>query len=364
MSASRRPSRQPPVAPSSRPLLLLLAAGVAAAASAICGALPLVAAAAAGGQNGGSGGARCGQATLSVTDVVKLASLIRDRIYCLNNATDNDGIRYHPLIPGLVRLGFHSSIDRTQIGCVNLDDQRQAGLRVAVEEMERLYQQTRVDPYYADVSRSDLWALGSIVAIEVATHASLFVNFSYGRCDDCGADSYATSQLIRLPDQAYTGDETIAYLESTFGMTYGEAVAIMGAHSLGFVTDGAGHIIDKWIPNPELLTNGYYVDMMNGSLGWKQVPHYYPPQNRTAWAWTHGDGTHIYLNCDMGLYKALSVPDNATGVSDCTYSKCPLAGSNLWVAYFAANLNGFYDHFASAFAKMLDHGLTGLRQPA
>ena len=133
----------------------------------------------------------------------------------------------------------------------------------------------------------------------------------------------------------------------SFGFTANEAVAILGAHTLGRATPSNSGFQGPWVPRDNTLDNAYYVDMNNAAAGWAQTK-VTAPGGKIQWQRVGPPPPNsppgapgpvlMMLNADMGLLKSFSI--NSTGGASCTYAACPAATTtSAQVKTYASNNN-------------------------
>jgi len=171
------------------------------------------------------------------------------------------------------------------------------------------------------VSRADLWAFASMVAVEFSIEANNRVcakpvmdgttlwsqchprlgeldcevqmprpfTFTHGR-RDCTPEGtwdapYKTSKVEVHPDPTANGEAALSYMKSTFGFNSREVVAIMGAHTLGRVHNTISLFQYTWkTRSGRLFNSGYYRNLVQ-KRDW-----YYPTG-------TQSNGTDVRSTC-------------------------------------------------------------------
>lgn len=112
-----------------------------------------------------------------------------------------------------------------------------------------------------------------------------------------------------------------ALLTCRYNFNADEAVAILGAHTLGRANAADTGFEGPWVSSNNVLNNEYYTTLSDASLKWAQVK---APTNLGKIQWqrmTPDNRPLMMMNADMCLYKNLTL--NATGGSKCTYATCP-----------------------------------------
>jgi len=183
----------------------------------------------------------------------------------------------------IVRLSFHDCVGGCD-GCINIDNDSNAGLDTAITIMEAVYTTVKADGI--DISRADLWAIGGRAAADygmegmpnhrdydssqtwrtvVQAWVSPFPTFKYGRvdCDSATDDGYTTDVHV-FPSAHNNFEEVMDYNAKEFGFTDDQTVAIMGAHTYGGMeTDNSGYD-GAWLTGDERNTfdGSVYYNMM------------------------------------------------------------------------------------------------------
>lgn len=140
------------------------------------------------------------------------------------------------LVGGVVRLTFHDAgeidIRTTDTlgvdGCVDTTLGGNAGLAEIIATLETIRA-----PFCSIISRADWWVLAGKVAVELrangAGSAGYTVPFRFGRTDATGcADTNG-----RLPSAQGGVEEITRVFVTQMGLTFRDAAALLGAHSLG-----------------------------------------------------------------------------------------------------------------------------------
>jgi len=180
----------------------------------------------------------------------------------------------------IVRLSFHDCVGGCD-GCINIDNDSNAGLQSAIDIMEDVYETVTADGI--DISRADLWAIAGRAAADygmkgmpnhrdydssqtwstvVQAWVSPFPTFKYGR-EDCDSAPYTTDEH-KFPNAHGNFDEVMTYFAEEFGFTDDQTVAIMGAHTYGGMDEDNSGYDGAWITGDERNTfdGSNYYDMM------------------------------------------------------------------------------------------------------
>lgn len=176
------------------------------------------------------------------------------------------------LLSKFVRLGFQDCVGGCD-GCVDMSNDFNSGLDAPIDALQDL-----VDEYVNISSRADIWAMA---ALEGAYRGQANNNFLKGapfavgpfqatynefRLDhfgraDCGDDPKAGPRNRTFPSSiALDSQGVFDYFDEQFGFDQNQTVALMGAHTLGFVNSENCDFEDgAWTNNnPYTLTADYY----------------------------------------------------------------------------------------------------------
>ena len=146
-------------------------------------------------------------------------------------------------------------------GCVNLDQDANNGLDEVIEALEEVYPSDQM-------SRADFWALAGIVVLEQgATNGGTDlpeIIFRTGRVD-CAESPYDL-QEFEYPEGNMDHDTMFSYMESHFGYTANQTVALMGAHAIGNFHNSVSSYIGTFTTGaPKDLNNRFYSDMFDST---------------------------------------------------------------------------------------------------
>jgi catalase (peroxidase I) len=148
-------------------------------------------------------------------------------------------------------------------GCLLRNDTDNRGLETILAVADAL--ESEYSAKY-DIGRTDIWALLGLVAISdsmpIGTNSSidLLNTFHVGRKvrNSCSSDHGV------LPS-AHGGIEEIERVfKHRLGLTPGETVALMGAHSLGTCKIENSGFIGPWDNSPAVLDNHYFRNLLFG----------------------------------------------------------------------------------------------------
>jgi len=178
-----------------------------------------------------------------------------------------------------VRLGFHDCVGGCD-GCVNMDNADNAGLDTPIDALADI-----VTTYESDsgLSRADIWALAALTGtnhgLERDGGSSTFFEMSYYGRENCGDDETGgTDHELPAPD--LDTQDVLDFFADNFDFSDQETCAIMGAHTLGTLSqENSGFDGDGWVRSNIFLNNMYY----QGIVG----------NGTTSDEWFEGPGWHI-----------------------------------------------------------------------
>lgn len=182
-----------------------------------------------------------------------------------------------------VRLPFHDAteLDITQPDKLGIDGclsktAENAGL-IPFGSVTSTMVQTLFEPIFQNycdkISRADFWALLGWLAVSISSDGRVPVRYQYGRKDSLTCDVPST----RLPSAQQGRGGIQAVFVRQMGLTLADAVALIGAHTLGHVhPEFSGYgvattpvkvfgnndlITNAWDTTPHLFDNTYYSSM-------------------------------------------------------------------------------------------------------
>ena len=155
------------------------------------------------------------------------------------------------------------------------------------------------------ISKADFWVLAAKVAAETRVaevNAGYDIPFRFGRTTaaSCGYDGG------RLPGAEQGIEEIERVFVDAMGLTVRDAVALLGAHTLGRAAAENSGYEGPWTTNPDVFDNEYFVTMTQN--GWAKTVI---DADHTTWV----RGGTIFLNADMEL--AYHVSDEVAGLARC-----------------------------------------------
>jgi len=184
------------------------------------------------------------------------------------------------------------------------------------------------------ITYADLYTFAGVVAIEEMGGPK--IEWRPGRSDY--ADDTRYPGRGRLPDGAQGSDHLRAVFTDALGFNDQEIVALSGAHALGRCHSDRSGFDGPWVVNPTRFSNNYFKMLVN--LDWQ------PRQ------W---DGPFQYHNEELGESLMMLPTDKAL---------CEDPALKPWVERYAKDKELFFDHFAKAFATLLELGVRRDKHPA
>jgi hypothetical protein len=298
-----------------------------------------------------------------------------------------DMIRGSPALASkFVRLAFNDCIGGCD-GCVDLQHPKNFGLDHPIFALQPI-----VDFYagdYSGLSRADIWALAALTGAEMS-QGSDRVSFDmkwFGRVD---CENY--SQICRnregeevecsatrgshrnIPDPNLSTRELLLWFAEEFAFDTYEAVALMGAHSLGRKRQFNTGYDGATTTNEYRLDNEYYTQLIAGGLQvkdtWRQAQIYTDSTPfLERWQWTKNgeeEGNSLAMfTVDMGLLWDFDGYLESSGRVVCdldvtpetSQPLCPHASMTLSLMerYMGDNMLWLFE-FSDILGRMLVHG--------
>jgi hypothetical protein len=169
------------------------------------------------------------------------------------------------LRPKFVRLGFHDCIGGCD-GCIDLTNFDNNGLEEPIDALAQVIVDHTSE---GGLTRADIWAMAAMVSAQDAqpnNNDSQVYNFEwYGRSTCSAVDGKGRPDRA-LPSADLETHQLLAFFNVEFGLNERETVAIMGAHSIGTLTqtnsgfDGPS----GWTSNTDVLDHRYYSELIGG----------------------------------------------------------------------------------------------------
>lgn len=272
------------------------------------------------------------------------------------------GLRGH-FIGGIVRLAAHDFMDFDinaagdelgSDGCLDFDNPANAGLDdiwCDTCELTQLY-----NVYSGLMSRADFWVLAANAVIKNASpNQSLDLPFRWGRVDSDVCDNSSG----RLPEPTSCDDVEGAFI-TRMGLSWRDAVALLGAHTLGRGHERFSGHPGTWVQNDDestIFDKQFYTEVVN--RGWRPRVVNAPDND---WTWGGNNRGVMMLNTDICLRYDIDdgAPCCTNTNQDCrddTVQNIQCADSNIvrpeaFQAFqeFEAGRGGDNDAFFSAFS--------------
>ena len=322
------------------------------------------------------------QQTISKTLGTKNIILdIKEDIIALANRFNDAGDRGH-FFGGIVRLAAHDFMDYDQTdtnepggsdGCLDFNDQINAGLSdLWCDNADACPFKYLYDTYYSKfMSKADFWIASAVKVIEITSPPNdpLILPLRWGRVDN---DSCPSSSS-RLPETKGCSEIQACFVDR-MGLSWTDATALMGAHTLGRgSTKFSGHD-GTWVDTDEESTKfdkRFYTELVNRSWRPTDVPA------GIDWVWgRQGSRDVMMLNTDICLY--FDIPDGnqqnccTRNNRDCReLPRCPSATSLRPDSVAAVNSfrsgarddnENFFHAFSKAWVVATENGHTNLTE--
>lgn len=270
---------------------------------------------------------------------------------------------------GALRLGFHDCVDNCD-GCINFEIGSNNGLQPIVAALKTLYTEKKYKENYG-VSRADVWATASVVAVELGVKLSneqredkkscppFLTDLQWGRTDneDC---SKQTDEEFPNPNMNYEGMMT--YFDKQLNFTEEEVVALMGAHSLGESRIGWRGTFTGPDDGKEKthFDERYYHHMIDKEFKWSNE------EAGNGKYQFNADQGGMMFNTDFEMFYNLTLEEETTKTT-CTFNptcaettckedECQPSPTYHTSAEYAEDCTKFIKDFEAVFHKMLQHG--------
>merc|ERR550539_1183404 len=289
---------------------------------------------------------------------------IRDDIVTISTAITDVGDKGH-FFGGIVRLAAHDfmDFDRNAVddptsqtlgsdGCIDFSHAANAGLPdLWCDDPVACPFKALYDSSYAFMSKADFWVAAANAVVHHTSNANLILPFNWGRIDNNSCDESSA----RLPEP-----HGCSQVEETFlnrmGLSWRDAVALMGAHTLGRGDIRFSGHDGTWVDSDEesiIFDKRFYEEVLRRA--WR------PRQTAAGVNWTWGGNNRgvMMLNTDICLFYDIPEGDN---------QNCPTA-DNVRPEAIAAfreflggtNLNNnnnqaFYSAFSEAWVSATENG--------
>ncbi|KAF6032613.1 hypothetical protein EB796_009085 [Bugula neritina] len=250
----------------------------------------------------------------------------------------------HEMIPNLIQLVFHTCIGGCD-GCINEEEPANRGLRGTYAAVRQFW-----GPHASLLTLADTIVLMASEAIKISMEmeegsGTVNVPFTSGRrtCQD--PDNY--NRELVFPHGDKTDD--VAQLVAEFGLSRKQAIALLGAHSVGRCRLENSGFAGRW-DNTELILDNHYYKSLVGT-DWKSTL----VSGQHQWNATESDDSRMMLNSDLALLKDFSMANNQPS---CSNSKsCRDSSDASQVKIYARNGEEWRRDFIQAFLKMVNKGL-------
>jgi peroxiredoxin len=184
------------------------------------------------------------------------------------------------------------------------------------------------------ITYSDLWTLAGVISIREMGGPE--IAWQSGRTDY--VDDSKLPPRGRLPN-ATQGSDHLRHIFYRMGFSDQEIVALSGAHNLGRGHMDRSGFDGPWVNNPIRFSNQYFKLLLN--LKWE--PKILPS----------GVKQYSYKDPDVPegekAEPLMMLPTDMALLSDPEFVK--------WVRAYAEDKELFFDHFAQAFAKLMELGI-------
>jgi len=294
---------------------------------------------------------------------------LMDDVADLGNSINNSGDRGH-FFGGIVRLAAHDFMDFDRNsnvlggsdGCIDFSAADNKGLELVWCDgcaLTELYEVA----YSSAMSRADFWVAAANASIKATARDNFEPPFHWGRTDS----GVCPESSGRLPLDTDCGEVEGVFLDR-MGLTWTDATALLGAHTIGRgSTVHSGHD-GRWVQNAQesaLFDRGYYDELLDRN--WR-------PRSRNGaqfdWVWGGNNRDVMMLNIDICLFYDIDSPNCCTlnNNDNACNRRCSQSTNSVTVAAIQrftqgnGNNNGpFYDAFSEAWVKATENGRDGLK---
>lgn len=253
---------------------------------------------------------------------------IIDDITSLSQAITDVGDKGH-FLGGIVRLAAHDFMDYDMNaessttskalgsdGCVDFDHQANAGLSdLWCDDVGQCPLKNLYDTSYAFMSKADFWVAAANAVIKITSRSSagrpegLDLPFRWGRIDEESCDESAG----RLPEPNGCSEVQATFIDR-MGLTWRDAVALMGAHTLGRGDANFSGHDGTWVDTDEestIFDKRFYEEVIRRSWRPRQTP-----SSGVNWTWGGQGRGVMMLNTDICLYFDIPEGNNQNCCTD------------------------------------------------
>ncbi|XP_067939906.1 putative ascorbate peroxidase [Watersipora subatra] len=245
-------------------------------------------------------------------------------------------------LPLALRLVFHSCVGSTGCdGCINTADKANTGLQTIYKDTINLWKSLG-----KPISFADFVVLLGTVAVELGMsrkggpgHRRLPFKTGRSACKD--------PSNYRLSHKYHQGQDpnSLAFLMKEFKLSRNQAVALMGAHSLGTCKASVSGFVGPWDRTTTTLDNGFYLNLANTNFDIKKAPNGF-----TQWS----KNGQMMLHADMSLARNLKISSGQTPLCK-TSNQCSASPDRNQVVKYAKDQKTWANDFQTAFLKMVEH---------
>ena len=288
--------------------------------------------------------------------------------------------------PKFLRLGFQDCIGGCD-GCVDLTNPDNKGLDVPINALANIVaNHDGITP----LTRADIWTIAAITGANWANPENqFFVEFKYfdrTNCENRGTPCLgqygqdvgcsATRGPHRdIPSANLDTEDLLDFFSNEFGFTDQQAIAIMGAHTIGVASQSNSGYKGPigWTPNNDVLDNSYYRHItsatgnIDDALNWRQkrISNNNGFPDRYQWERETNVGPdYMMLNADIASVRDFGNEWNSvTGEVFCDFKNsdaCSTAETISQVTIYRRNNQIWLNDFKAALQKMLVNGYTNV----
>lgn len=294
-----------------------------------------------------------------------------------------------------VRLGFHDCVGGCD-GCIDLGNIDNFGLEVPIEALRDVVTQHST----ASFTRADIWALAAMIGANDAQSNNGRVDYTmsvFGR-PTCDSESGYGGPDRTLPSTKSNSRELAEFFANNFGFEARETAAILGAHSIGEMSQEHSGFEGQWVNGNRRLQNDYYrglvgdngnspEEQFNDAPNWNvvEVDNSANSTIPTRFQWRRGGGgggggpggggnrllqqnnrrRQVMTNADIALVRNFEgFIDSTTGEVTCRFRRrnaCPHATQfqDAMIEFRNSDNGVFLQAFHDAFMRVLHQSTSG-----